>query len=75
MSIISHTYGFLAVFAAGLALQRVKEQSRRNNLFAADVARLPDGESINGLDTRADHTSAYMMQAVRGFNGQMERIG
>ena len=75
VSIISHTYGFLAVFAAGLALQRVKEQSRRNNLFAAGVARLPDGESVNGLDTHADHTSAYMMQAVRGFNGQMERIG
>ena len=25
--------------------------------------------------THADHASAYMMQAVRGFNGQMERIG
>jgi sodium/hydrogen antiporter len=75
VSIISHTYGFLAVFAAGLALQRVKEQSHRTNLFAAGVARLPNGESVNGLDTHADHTSAYMMQAVRGFNGQMERIG
>jgi sodium/hydrogen antiporter len=75
VAIISHTYGFLAVFAAGLALQRVKEQSRRNNLFAAGVAHLPNDESVNRLDTHTDHTSADMMQAVRGFNGQIERIG
>src|SRR5512134_465775 len=29
---LSHTYGFLAVFAAGLALQRVKEQPAANSL-------------------------------------------
>lgn len=74
VSVISHTYGFLAVFAAGLALQRVKEQSRNSNVIHADDAPYPGGESLNGFSEHADHTSAYMMQAVRGFNDQMERI-
>jgi len=74
-SVISHTYGFLAVFAAGLALQRVKEQSRRGDVNT-DVVPHPDGEPLNRLPTHhTDHTSAYMRQAVRGFNDQMERIG
>ncbi len=75
VSVISHTYGFLAVFAAGLALQRVKEQSRDSNVIHTGDAPHPGGEPMNGFSAQADHTSAYMMQAVRGFNGQMERIG
>ncbi len=75
VAVISHTYGFLAVFAAGLSLQRVKEQSRNSNVIHTGDALHPDGEPLNGLSDHADHTSAYMMQAVRGFNGQMERIG
>ena len=72
---LAHTYGFLAVFAAGLALQRVKEQSRVIHVFSTEH---PQGQADNGTIAHAihaDHASAYMMQAVRGFNEQMERIG
>ena len=75
IAVLAHTYGFLAVFAAGLALQRVKEQSRVIHVFSTEH---PQGQADNGTIAHAihaDHASAYMMQAVRGFNEQMERIG
>ncbi len=74
-AVLGHTYGFLAVFAAGLALQRVKEQS---GMIHLPTAGQPDGQADDeppAHATHADHASAYMMQAVRGFNEQMERIG
>ncbi|MGA7178467.1 MAG: cation:proton antiporter [Thiobacillaceae bacterium] len=77
-AVLSHAYGFLAVFAAGLALQRVKEQSGMIHVPAAGASRQPDEQADDkhaGHATHADHASAYMMQAVRGFNEQMERIG
>jgi NhaP-type Na+/H+ or K+/H+ antiporter len=78
VAVLCHAYGFLAVFAAGLALQRVKEPSGMIHLRSAEGAGEPaaqaDGEPAAHA-THADHASAYMMQAVRGFNEQMERIG
>ena len=75
-AVLAHAYGFLSVFAAGLALRRVKEQSGMLHLSAAVATRLPNGRAGNETDaTHADHASAYMMHAVRGFNEQMERIG
>jgi NhaP-type Na+/H+ or K+/H+ antiporter len=77
VAVLCHAYGFLAVFAAGLALQRVKEQSGMIHLRTAGNAGQPDGavdEEPAAHATHDDHASAYMMQAVRGFNEQMERI-
>src|SRR5512143_122944 len=75
-AVLCHAYGFLAVFAAGLALQRVKEQS--GMIHPAGVGGQPDRQADDEPTvhaTHADHASAYMMQAVRGFNEQMERVG
>lgn len=66
-AVLSQAYGFLAVFAAGIALQRVKEQSGMIHATGQ-----PDEPVAHA--THADHASAYMMQAVRGFNEQIERI-
>jgi NhaP-type Na+/H+ or K+/H+ antiporter len=77
VAVLCHAYGFLAVFAAGLALQRVKEQSGMTHA-PAETAGQPHGQADDqpaAHATHADHASAYMMQAVRGFNEQMERIG
>jgi NhaP-type Na+/H+ or K+/H+ antiporter len=78
-AVLAHTYGFLAVFAAGLALQRVREQSRRLVAPGAKAAgQQPDApadERRAAQAIQADHASAYMMVAVRGFNEQLERIG
>ena len=62
LALACQTYGFLAVFAAGLALQRVGEK-------AAAPATEPPPE----LET-ATPTPAEMMLAVQRFNSQLERF-
>ena len=77
-AVLCHAYGFLAVFAAGLSLQRVKEQSGMIHVFVVGADGQADEQAHDeptAHATHADHASAYMMQAVRGFNEQMERIG
>jgi NhaP-type Na+/H+ or K+/H+ antiporter len=71
---LAYASGFLAVFAAGLALQRVKERSRAQQAPAVGPAGLQDKESHLAVATHPDLAGAYMMQAVRGFNEQLERI-
>ena len=65
--------GFLAVFAAGLALQRVKERPRpgTRSLDLSSAARLPADDV---LATHSHHASAAMTQAVQGFNEQLEKL-
>ena len=75
VAVLSHAYGFLAVFAAGLALQRVKEQDVGDGRAAAGSAGLRSKRTQEERATDPEHASAYMMQAVRGFNEQLERIG
>ena len=57
---------FLAVFAAGLALQRVEEQP--------GDAVVPVGPSAEPLATHPEHASATMLSAVQGFNQQLEKV-
>lgn len=61
VAILCHTYGFLAVFAAGLALRRIGDLPAPAHTTAGDraaVAKAP----------------AHMMQAVGRFNAQLERF-
>lgn len=80
VALLLHTYGFLAVFAAGLALRRIEMQSTATQDVAQDKAPLlqptpgaPD--HAEQLATDPDHAPAYMAQAVLGFNEQLERMG
>jgi NhaP-type Na+/H+ or K+/H+ antiporter len=71
---VSHAYGFLAVFAAGIALQRVKEQP---GILAAPGTREPVGQGRKAYEALAIHplhAGAHMMQEVREFNEQLERV-
>jgi sodium/hydrogen antiporter len=64
---------FLAVFAAGIALQRVRErpQKRRTSLDAS----LPRSErTYDQLATPSHQASAAMTDAVQGFNEQLEKL-
>lgn len=61
--------GFLAVFAAGLALQRVKEQPRTQGPEPP-----ADEPGDDGRATHSQHASAAMSQAVQGFNEQLESL-
>jgi NhaP-type Na+/H+ or K+/H+ antiporter len=74
LAVLSHTYGFLAVLAAGVSLQR----SQKNRALAAT----PTAESLSrsrkhGTEAPATDeilAGAYMMQEVQNFNDQLERI-
>ena len=63
-------YGFLAVFAAGLALRRVE---RMEGGPATPDVRL-QSEAANQLATDPERAPAYMAQAALGFIEQMERL-
>lgn len=69
---LAYTSGFLAVFAAGLALQRSKGQTRERPVPNHTEAGLQG--THHAVATDPELAGAYMMQAVRGFNEQMERI-
>ena len=72
---LSFASGFLAVFAAGLALQRIKEHSKPEKpSSAAKVTIALGAESEKELATHSHHAGTYMMEAVQGFNGQLERL-
>ncbi|PLZ03757.1 sodium:proton antiporter [Burkholderia sp. WAC0059] len=70
---LCHASGFLAVFAAGLALQRVQDKPREGtaSLGAATGAQ---GHAYGVIATHSHHASAVMTDAVLGFNAQLERL-
>ncbi|RPI47874.1 MAG: sodium:proton antiporter [Betaproteobacteria bacterium] len=71
-ALLAHAYGFLAVFAAGLALQRVRGQNGTAPQQPIHTPATKDEQ--RELATDPEHAGAYMMQGVRGFNEQLERI-
>ena len=73
-AVLIHAYGFLAVFAAGLALRRVERRVTGDEPppELREIARVGRHEEIA---THAEKAPAYMAQAVLGFNEQLERIG
>ena len=75
-ALLLHTYGFLAVFAAGLALRKIEAssigQEQAPDEVVAAAAAEGRGEEIA---TDPETAPAYMAQAVLGFTEQLERIG
>ncbi len=61
LAVLCHTYGFLAVFAAGLALRRIGDLPAPAHTTADDRAA-------------AAEAPAHMMNAVERFNAQLERF-
>lgn len=77
-AVLAHAYGFLAVFAAGLALRRIErltsEGTAGSEAPPRDVAQAAATEK-GAVGPAAEHTPAVMAQAVLGFNEQLERLG
>jgi NhaP-type Na+/H+ or K+/H+ antiporter len=73
-----HANGFLAVFAAGMALRHL-EQSERTGESSRQVVEEahadPDKTVADAVAVDPHHAPAFMAQAVLGFNEQLERIG
>jgi NhaP-type Na+/H+ or K+/H+ antiporter len=70
---LSLASGFLAVFAAGLALQRVKERPRAGTR-SLDASSGTGRPSDGALATHSHHASASMTLAVQEFNEQLEKL-
>lgn len=71
-ALLCHTYGFLAAFAAGLALRRVEANEtgdKPGDVAAGDV----EGPAA-GHETHPRHAPAHMAGSVLQFNEQLERI-
>jgi NhaP-type Na+/H+ or K+/H+ antiporter len=89
-ALLVHAYGFLAVFAAGLALRRVESHAGETSADSLpepeqvmrEAARTSGQSGQSGqtepaspaLATNPATAPAYMAQAVLGFNQQLERI-
>ena len=68
VALLCHTYGFLAVFAAGLALRRAAAEP------AASVASPAQGDNNDGEAPVAAQAPGHMMESVERFNAQLERL-
>ena len=69
LALLSHTYGFLAVFAAGLALRRIDDARQQTQPVPSDKS-----PSLSEEDQAASgaEAPANMMNAVQRFNSQLE---
>jgi sodium/hydrogen antiporter len=72
-ALLIHSYGFLAVFAAGLALRRIERLAAPTD-EPPDVREMAAAGSEEEIATDPEKAPAYMAQAVLGFNEQVERI-
>lgn len=72
-ALLIHSYGFLAVFAAGLALRRIERLATPTE-EPPDVREMAAAGSEEEIATDPEKAPAYMAQAVLGFNEQVERI-
>jgi NhaP-type Na+/H+ or K+/H+ antiporter len=91
VALLAHGYGFLAVFAAAVALRHLeqRETAAVKNTGSSDEAGVEKAVQTAvqtaqvGIDTGAAkviavdprHAPAFMAQAVLGFNEKIERIG
>ena len=75
LSLASLTYGFLAVFAAGLALRRVDEPAALPAALTPSDSLAPPTTPSTAPNTSTAPTTAapaQMMRAVQRFNSQLE---
>lgn len=67
-ALLAHTYGFLAVFAAGIAMRQVDQADREQNGAAEEG---PEGRKF---ESAADSPPPLTAHGVLLFNEQLERI-
>jgi sodium/hydrogen antiporter len=70
---LAHTYGFLAVFAAGVAMRRVEHQASGERSPRSTIGTV-DSEDVSATAADPDKAHAYMTESVLGFTIELERI-
>ena len=78
-ALMLHGYGFLAVFAAGVALRHLVQRQSTTPVASQkaveQAAAVPGSKAADQVAVHPEHAPAFMAQAVLGFNEQLERIG
>jgi sodium/hydrogen antiporter len=75
-AVLLHGYGFLAVFAAGVALRQLEQRQGSGDSRTVERAMAnPDLRAADAIAVDPEHAPTFMAQAVLGFNQQAERIG
>ena len=77
VALMLHAYGFLAVFAAGVALRHLDQSAPvENDVSSVLDATLAPVQTLVEVATAEDNAaSAELSRAMLGFNEQLERIG
>ena len=80
VALLVHSYGFLAVFAAGLALRRIERLHAGDELHPVEEGKpvaAPGGKPVaaDDLATHPETAPAYLTSSLLGFNEKLERIG
>ena len=70
---VIHGIGFLAVFAAGVAMRRVEQESSGQADPAEIIGAIPAGAAPS-IATDPGTAPAYMAETILGFNEQLEHI-
>jgi NhaP-type Na+/H+ or K+/H+ antiporter len=72
LALLFHTYGFLAVFAAGLALRRIDDSRSIDRAASPETAAGNSDLSPQDQAASGAQAPANMMNAVERFNSQLE---
>ena len=70
---LAHTYGFLAVFAAGVAMRRVEHRAS-GGLSARKAIGTVDSEDVDATAANPSKAHAYITESVLGFTIELESI-
>jgi NhaP-type Na+/H+ or K+/H+ antiporter len=73
LAVVLHTSGFLAVFAAALALRRIEMQQTGAHP-AEEIAAMARAGAVHEIATDPQTAPAYMTETALAFNEQLERI-
>lgn len=74
-AVLLHGYGFLAVFAAGVALRHLEQRETAAGAATATSAQPSPAVPAHVAATDPRQAPAYMARALLGFNEQIERVG
>lgn len=72
-ALLTHTYGFLAVFAAGLALRALERQGTGDKPVEEMKEMVSSGKKED-IATHPEKAPAHMAETLLEFNEQMERV-
>ncbi|MCA8352973.1 cation:proton antiporter domain-containing protein [Burkholderia cepacia] len=70
---LAHTFGFIATFAAGVAMRRVEHRASGDRKPREVIGQI-DSEDVVATEKHPEKAHAFMTESVLGFTIELERI-